>query len=417
MRKKLVLRLPPPHPLQALIEQCAAKRIVVNAGRRAGKTYFASRKSILRANAGRRVLYCAPVFSQTQAYWDRCVEWLGPAIAVGLVRMNVTKRSLLFIKSGGRIVAKTASRPDHLRGDYGDYMIFDEYAYQDPEVWEKVGVPMLLDNDGDADFYSTPMMRNHFFLMGLKAQENADGRWAFFSFPSTSNPFLSAAAIAEISKDMTELDYRQEILAEFVEGEGQIFRPHRDDFLPAPKWATMVAEHKGHRIVAGMDWGRLHDFSALSIGCATCSKELLLKRWQKEDYPTQRDIVKGLYTRLAEANMAPEILSEENSMGLPNIEQLRQDGVPVTGILVTNAIKGQLVQGIRLAFEQRSWKWIWDEAAWRELEGFQAKVTQTGNITYFAPELLHDDTIVGRYLMLYQAKTGTFTLGTMGVSL
>ena len=210
---------------------------------------------------------------------------------------------------------------------------------------------------------------------------------------------------------MTDLDYRQEILAEFVSGEGQVFRAIREDFLPAPTWEQMVAEHKGHRIVAGLDWGRRHDFTAFSIGCATCSKELILKRYRAEDYPTQRDIIKGIYTRLAESALTLEILSEENSMGQPNIEQMRQDGVPVNGVLVTNAVKAQLVQGLRLAFEQRSWKWIWDEAGWREIEGYQAKVTQTGAISYFAPELIHDDSIVARYLMLQQSKTGHFTLG------
>jgi len=413
MGKRLRVHIPPPHAKQAEIEACTAKRIVVKAGRRGGKTHMAARKAIQLANAGRRVLYAAPVFAQTEAFWDRCVAWLWPAIQVGLVYKNDTKRLLRFVKTGGQIIGKTASRPNHLRGDYGDFMIFDEFAYQDPEVWEKVGAPMLLDNDGDAWFISTGLKRNHFFLMGLAAQENSDGRWAFFRFPSHANPFLSADAIAELAKDMTEEDYREEILAEDVEGEGQVFRLIREDFLEPPKLSQLLKEHTGHRIVWGMDWGRLHDFSALSAGCATCSRELMLKRWRLEDYPTQRDIIIGLHGQYVGAKMGPEFLSEENSMGLPNIEQLRADGIPINGLLVTNAIKAQLVQQLRLVFEQRSWKWVWDEAGWRELEGFEAKVTPQGSVSYNAPELLHDDSIVARYLMLHQSKVGSFTLGSV----
>ena len=105
-----------------------------------------------------------------------------------------------------------------------------------------------------------------------------------------------------------------------------------------------------------------------------------------------------------------EILSEENAMGLPNLEQMRADGVPVNGLMVRHAEKAQLVQGLRLAFEQRSWRWVWDLDAWRELEGYEAKITPQGNISYNAPEALHDDSIVARYLMLHQARTGLFTL-------
>ena len=56
---------------------------------------------------------------------------------------------------------------------------------------------------------------------------------------------------------------------------------------------------------------------------------------------------------------------------------------------------------------------MWHEAAWRELEGYEAKVTQQGHISYNAPEALHDDTIVARYLMLHQAKMGQFTRGSV----
>jgi hypothetical protein len=72
--------------------------------------------------------------------------------------------------------------------------------------------------------------------------------------------------------------------------------------------------------------------------------------------------------------------------------------------------KPGLVQGLRLAFEQRDWKWVRDDAGWRELEGFEGKVTKTGHITYGAPEALHDDTVVARMLMLQQALTGRMTL-------
>jgi hypothetical protein len=408
--KRLRIHIPAPHARQAEIEACTAKRIVVKAGRRGGKTTMVARMAVGRANAGRRQLYATPIFSQTDVFWELCVRWLWHGIQVGLVEKNETKRTLKFIRSGGTITARTASRPDHLRGLYADDLYLDEYAYMDPMIWERVAQPMLIDHDGNCLFVSTGQKRNHFFLLGLVAQQNNDGRWAFFRFPSTENPFLSASAIADLAKDMTEEEYAEEILAEDVEGEGAVFRLYRDDFLPGLSIAEILTDHAGHRGVAGNDWGRRHDYSCMSIGCATCSREVMLRRWQAEDYPTQRDIIKGIWTQLVEGGFSLEILSEENAMGLPNLEQMRSDGVPVNSLMVRNAEKAQLVQGLRLTFEQRAWKWVWDLDGWRELEGYEAKITPGGHITYNAPEALHDDSIVARYLMLHQAKMGTFTL-------
>ena len=405
----LTIQLPPPHAKQAEIEACKAKRIVIPAGRRAGKTTMAARKAIKVAQSKKRALYTAPITAQTDRFWELCTDWLGDAIHAGLIHENKTKRVLSF-PGGGKIVARTAFRPDHLRGDYADWMCNDEYAYQDPEVWEKVAQPMLLDNDGDAWFISSPDKRNHFYIMYLKAKEDKTGRWATFRFGSHENPHLSVDALAELTQDMLDDDYRQEILAEFVAGYGQVFKLHMEDFMEPLEFEDLAFVHAGHRLVAGLDWGRKHDYTCISIGCATCRQELEIERFAEIDYPAQRDRIKGIYTRYFDADFELEIRAESNAMGLPVIEQLREDGIPILEFYTSATSKPQLVQQLRLAFEQRAWKWLDDPDAMQELETFESKVSRNGNMTFNAPEGLHDDTVVARMLMLHQSIMGTFTL-------
>jgi phage terminase large subunit-like protein len=87
---------------------------------------------------------------------------------------------------------------------------------------------MLLDNDGDAVFiYTPPSLQSrsvskardpqHAAKLFKRATEDTSGRWAAFTFKSADNPHISPTALAEISKDMTSLAYRQEILAEDVD--------------------------------------------------------------------------------------------------------------------------------------------------------------------------------------------------------
>src|SRR5438093_9298312 len=96
------------------------------------------------------------------------------------------------------------------------------------DTWEIVGAPMLLDNDGDAVFiYTPPSLHSrsvskandslHAAKLFKKMAADTSGRSETFSFSSHDNPYISARALNEITQDMTQLAYRQEILAEDVE--------------------------------------------------------------------------------------------------------------------------------------------------------------------------------------------------------
>lgn len=401
--KILRISVPGPHPKQKLLDDCEKKRIVVNAGRRGGKTTWASRIAIKKAAGGKRVLYIAPVSIQTDAFWDMCCEWLSDAIVLGLVEKNETKRIIKFA-SGGRIEARTGNRPDHLRGGYGDYIVLDEYAFQDPQIWRKVCMPMLLDNDGTVVFISTPNMRNHFYHLYLAALE--DDRWATFEFSSLENPHLSKEALDDMIKDMLEVDYQQEILAKFVPGEGAVFRFTKSIFVPQLSLDLILAAHGHHRLCAGLDWGQKNDFTVLSLGCADCKEEVALWRTNQMGYPAQREFIKSWIEPFDEI----EILAEANSIGMPNIEQLWRDGIEVEPFNMTSTSKPEVVHQMQLVMEREEWKFVENEVAERELESYEMKVSPSGRRQFNAPHGLHDDCNVARMLMLHQAINGRFSL-------
>lgn len=398
MTKRARIRLPAPHPKQREIEACQSKRILINAGRRAGKTFMVARRAIVRANSGRRQLYAAPVNSQTDAFWELCTTWLALPILAGLIKKNEQKRTLLFLKSGGRIEARTAHKPDHLRGTYADDLYLDEYAYQHPDTWEKVCSPMLLDSGGTVMFISTPDKRNHFYHLYLKALNNPD--WKVFTFSSLENPHLEGKALDLLVEDMTDVDYRQEILAEFVPGVGAVFTLDKADFRPFVPLAEI--KHEGHRLVAGLDWGRKNDYTVMSVGCADCEEELLLERINLLEYHEQRDFLKLWLTPFGEV----ELLGEANSIGDANLGELRKDGYDISEWWTSNSSKASIVQGLRLEFTQHGWKWLENEKAWNELESFEMTLTKSGLAHYAAPEGLNDDTVMARMLMLRQATQG-----------
>ena len=222
------IHLPTPHPKQAEFIDSPAKRKVVRAGRRGGKTIGMSVDAVQSFLAGKRVLYGAPTADQLGRFWKTVIEALQEPIDAGVFYKNETEHIIELRGTEQRIRAKTAWNADTLRGDYADKLILDEYQLMNEDAWGVVGAPMLLDNDGDAVFiYTPPSLHSagvtkaqdtqHAAKLYKRAQADTTGRWATFHFRSTDNPYISRQALAEIAGDMTALSYRQEILAEDVD--------------------------------------------------------------------------------------------------------------------------------------------------------------------------------------------------------
>jgi hypothetical protein len=402
MAKEMLIHLPLYHPGQMAVRGSRAKRKVLVEGRRWGKTTLMAGIAVEAMLAGRRVLEAAPVADQTDAFWEYCTQSLSALISAGIIYKNETDRLLRFGK--GRIRAKTAWNADTLRGDYADLLILDEYPLMDSDTWDKVGAPMLLDNDGDALFIGTPKRKNHFFAQYAKAMGDDTGRWAAWHGTSLENPYLSRTALTEITQDMTEDAYKQEILAEFLEGSGAVFR-NIAACMGAP--TTTPEEHAGHRIAMGVDWAKFLDYSCLSVVCATCKAEVAHDRFNTVDYVIQRQRLATLALKWK----VSEILAESNSIGIPNLEMLRRDadlaGILIKGFDTTAVSKPILIENLVLAFERAECQWLPDPIWKAELEAYEMKTSaNTGRPSYSAPEGIHDDCVMSMALAWRQVLGG-----------
>lgn len=248
-----------PHSEQRRFIDSPAKRKVIRAGRRGGKTTGVAILASIAFLEGKRVLYAVPTQDQADKFWYEICLTFARAIASGLYKKNETRRYLEKVGTENRIRCKTAFNADSLRGDYADLLILDEYHLMHEGTWTDVGAPMLLDNDGDAVFIYTPPSRRtrelsraddprHASKLYQKAAADESGRWATFHFTSRDNPHISQAAVAELAADMTRASIRQEIDAEDV------------DDVPGALWTAEILEATRvsrvpelRRIVVGVD--------------------------------------------------------------------------------------------------------------------------------------------------------------------
>ena len=133
MTTSLEVHLPRPHPKQDEFIHSPAKRKVIRAGRRGGKTVGVSILAVKEFLAGHRVLYAAPTQEQIDRFWTEVVRALDRAIDAGVFYKNETKHVIELPGTEQRIRAKTAWNADTLRGDYADLLILDEWQLMDEE--------------------------------------------------------------------------------------------------------------------------------------------------------------------------------------------------------------------------------------------------------------------------------------------
>lgn len=214
-----------PHTKQREFIESTAKRKVIRAGRRGGKTVGIAIYAVRQFLKGRRVLYATPTQEQVDAFWYEVKQALASAIDSGVLYKNETLHLIEVQGTKNRIRAKTAWNADTLRGDYADDLILDEYQLMSEDAWSRVGQPMLLQSNGDAAFiYTPPSLASrsatkakdprHASKLYKMAEADESGTWGTFHFTSYDNPHNDPEGLEHMKAGMTHLAFEQEIMAE-----------------------------------------------------------------------------------------------------------------------------------------------------------------------------------------------------------
>lgn len=389
------LTLPRPHVGQQQVIREAKRFNVLACGRRFGKTTLGIDRCVAPSVLAYPVGWFSPTYKMLLEVWRESVRILGPVAT----RISGGEHRIENI-AGGVLEFWSFDNPDAARGRKYRRVVVDEAAMIPTlmDAWQYVLRSTLVDYSGDAFFLSTPKGRNGFWQMWQWGQDPEQAEWASWSMPSSVNPLLKASEIEGMRSTMPEQVYIQEILARFLENEGGVFRN-----ISACMTASadpLLTDHHGHTIIMGCDWAKQNDYTALAVGCATCRQELARDRFNQIDYHFQVQRLKAL----AQVWQPAAILTELNSIGDVVFEMLQREGLPVVGFTTTASTKPPLIENMALAIERGEWRLQPDPVWTGELEAYERTVSPvTGRSSYNAPEGMHDDTVMARALMVWQA--------------
>lgn len=419
-----VIVMPPLHARQEEIRLHPARFKVIANGRRFGKTRLAVALTFECAVNGGRAWWIAPTYAMTLPGW-RLLQAL--ALQVPGAQIHRSDRYISFA-SGGEVWAKTGDDPDALRGEGLDLVVLDECAFMVERVWNEAIRPALADRNGRGIFISSPQGRNWFWRLWSYAASEQDPEWKAFRFSSYENPFLNPSELDAAKKTMPERIYSQEILAQFLEDSGIVFRNVRQ-CVRAVMQAARSKEQKEQStaetrnlvsdlgtspealpypfdefsFVMGLDWAQKNDFTVDYVGCTETHEVVDGDRFNQIDFAFQRERIK----EKVEQWHVSFVLAESNAIGSPNIEALQNDGINVFGFETTNKSKDELIRALALAFEKQD---IWipeDEGLIAELEAYEVKRLPSGKWQYSAPEGMFDDRVIALALTYKAMNDGS----------
>ena len=389
----LTLELPRLHRGQRAIFDDPHRFKAVSAGRRFGKTKLGALMCFAVAAQRGRAWWVAPTFGIAQIGW-RMMRQLAAQVPGVTIRES---ERMITLPTGGTVQIKSADNPDSLRGEGLDFVVLDECAFLKPETWTEVLRPALADKQGGALFISTPKGRNWFWNIHQRA--NYDAAWKSFHFTSYDNPFVAKSELDATKEQLPERVFRQEILAEFLEDGGGVFRGVR----AAATAEAQASRMHGRTYVFGVDWARDADFSVITVLDTTTMSMAAMDRFNHIDYHVQAQRLQAMAERFKPA----AIVAEPNSIGTPIIEQLRRQGLPVVPFTTTNASKQIAIDALALAFERGTLRILPDDVLINELEAYSMERLPSGMLRYSAPDGGHDDCVMSLALCYSGAsKTG-----------
>jgi len=374
---------------------------VVCCGRRFGKTRMASYIVIIKALAKpeQMIWLVSPKYSQTMIIWRMLRKYLPKDYVANI------KEGELYIEliNGSTIWAKSADNPDALVGEGLDFLIMDEAARVKQDAWEMALQPALIDKKGEAIFISTPKGKNWFYNLYLRGSQEGD--YKSFNYTSWDNPTLDPAELEKRKNELPDLIYRQEILAEFIEGGGEVFQGVNDIIGD-----TLREPIKGHTYVIGVDLAKYKDFTVITVADTATNSIVFFERFSRVDWNHQRERIKEVFKLYNES----PVYIDSTGVGDPIMEDLQRMDVIVIPYKFTINTKYDLVKNLNIMIRGKLIRIPNIRVLLDELSAYSFELLPSGVVRYGAPEGMHDDCVTSLMLSAWGlSKNRTEVVGEL----
>ena len=356
---------------------------MLNCGRRFGKDIISRNYASNALLAGEGVAWYEPEYKSLMENWNWFTNTFYP-----ITRGKSEQEKRLDLTTGGYIEMWSLQDKDASRGRHYKRVVVNEAA-KVPHLdysWNAVIRITLADLQGGAMICSTPKGLNYFKNLYDRGNDELQPEWVSFHKTTYDNPYIVTSEIDEIKASTPEIIFRQEILAEFINFEGSVFRRIQDAAVVAPIDDPLP----GRQYVAGVDVAASIDYTVVTVLDVEAKQLVFMDRFNRVDYGTLEDRLAAVSQRFNLQSMTVET----NSIGAPVIDALYSRGLPIIPFTTTSATKQMAITRLQSAFEHGEIQIINDQVLIGELLSFESKRNASGSFSYSAPDGMHDDTVM-----------------------
>jgi len=275
------------------------------------------------------------------------------------------------------------------------------------KAWNESIRPTLTDLKGDADFYSTPKGRDFFWRCYCKGQDPAETEWASFHHPTTDNPHIDPAEVEAARLGLPERVFRQEMLAEFLEESGGVFRNVAAAVDRGRDGSRRVPD-PGQQYSAGIDLARVEDFTVITI-LDGAGRQQYFERFNQISWERQIAAITA-----AVRPYRAVCYIDSTGVGDPIFERLRNAGLDVYPYQFTNASKERLIDYLAMQLEQGRLRLMDVPEQENELATYAYELTAARNVRMNAPEGMHDDCVIALALAAWGAGGAGIQVDSVG---
>lgn len=380
-----------PHSGQEKVLSEAQRFNVLNCGRRWGKSKLAANLVVEPALESWPTGYFTPTYKLLEATYKDCLSIL----------TNVTKRKhdnqFIELITGGIIEFWSLDNPNAGRSRKYKRAVVDEAAFTKNlwEAWTESIRPTLTDLKGDGWFLSTPKGKNDFHKLYMRGK-HGEKDWMSWQMSTYTNPYIDPAELDDAKRDLPEIAFRQEYMAEFSDNLANPFG------LPFIQQCTYPLSPEPP-VCFGIDLAKSFDYTVITgidKNGAVCYFDRFQKDW-RQTVKTIQDLPRNI-----------PIAIDSTGVGDPIGEDIARVMSDVELFKFTAQSKQQIMEGLAAAIQQR--KITFPEGVIvDELSNFEFQYTRTG-VKYSAPAGLHDDCVCSLALAWKKYQTAA-TSGTYSV--
>ena len=271
-------------------------------------------------------------------------------------------------------------------------VVFSEYSINDPKVWGFVR-PILKINGGWAIFNFTPRGQNHAFKL-LEIAKGLKDRWFTEILTIADTGILTEEDITEEREEgMTQAMIDQEYYCKFIENATSFFK--RIDEVCILEETT---HNPLHLFQMGVDLAKYQDYTVISVIDLNTFEQVYMERFNQVDWNLQKAKIEAVYHKFGR----PHGYIDATGVGDPIVEDLTARGIMLDPIKFNEQNRKDILTNLSLKMEQLKIKLLDDQVLKDELSYFQYELSKTGKLKVKVPDGLHDDTVFGTALSVYE---------------